>query len=259
MSEDINDLAQRFRRRMQNGDVLVGGWLTVRSPEIAEALATTDVSWIAADLEHGSLDIGSAATSFIAMERHGVVPFARMTAADPAQAHRLLDMGAQGLLVPVVESADEFADFAKTCFYPPAGTRGSALGRFNKWGDLFKPYREVFTPILVPMIETRTGIENAIEIASLDCVDALFFGPYDLSADLGTPGDFTTDAFLEARDRIKQAADQAGKPVGGHQVEPSGQDLGQMIDDGFRLIAYGTDVVALRTAMSSFTAGLPRP
>jgi 2-keto-3-deoxy-L-rhamnonate aldolase RhmA len=237
---------------IQRGDVLVGGWLTVRSTEIAEALASTGVDWIAADFEHGTLDIGSASEAFAAIERHGVFPVARLTSMDADQACRALDIGAQGLLVPVVQSAEEFADFARQCLYSPQGSRGTALGRFNGWGDDFSDYRENFAPVLVPMIETRRGVEAAAEIAALDCVDALFFGPYDLSADLGDPGNFESAEFLSARARILEAAESAGKAAGGHQVAVEVGSVAKMVDDGFRFIAYGTDVVALRTSMSTF-------
>jgi len=241
-----------LKKRIQRGDVLVGGWLTVRSTEIAEALASTGVDWIAADFEHGTLDIGSASEAFVAIERHGVCPIVRLTSMDADQACRALDIGAQGLLVPVVEDPEEFADFARQCLYSPRGTRGTALGRFNRWGEEFSDYHENFQPVLVPMIETRRGVEAAREIAALDCVDALFFGPYDLSADLGDPGNFESDEFISARTSILDAAEAAGKAAGGHQVALEAGSVAKMIEEGFRFIAYGTDVVALRTSMATF-------
>ena len=158
----------------------------------------------------------------------------------------------QGLLVPVVDSPSAFDEFARKCFYPPHGTRGTALGRFNRWGDDFETYRATFQPVLVPMIETRRGVEAAAEIASLDHVDALFFGPYDLSADLGDGGNFSASEFIAARAQILEAAQKSGKACGGHQVEPAPENLSAMIEDGFRFIAYGTDVVALRASMATF-------
>lgn len=252
MNDDVNSSSNPLKSRLAEKDLLIGGWLTVRSTEIAEALASTGVDWVATDFEHGTLDIGAAADAYVAIERHGAAPVARLTSLDADQACRALDAGAQGLLVPVVESADAFDEFARKCLYPPQGTRGTALGRSNGWGDDFETYRSSFQPCLVPMIETRRGVEAAGEIASLDYVDALFFGPYDLSADLGDAGNFTSSAFVSARRQILDAASKAGKASGGHQVAPDPDSLAQMIDDGFRFIAYGTDVVALRASMASF-------
>ena len=252
MPDPGNIPSNPLKDRLGRNDLLVGGWLTVQSTEIAEALASTGVDWVAADFEHGSLDIGDASNAFIAIERCGAIPVARLTSMDEAQACRALDVGAQGLLVPVVENAADFKEFAKKCLYAPVGSRGTALGRFNRWGDSFAEYRSSFQPALIPMIETCRGVEAAAEIASLDEVDALFFGPYDLSADLSDPGNFTSAEFVSARARILEAAASAGKPAGGHQVATDPDLLAEMIADGFRFIAYGTDIVALRTAITTF-------
>jgi len=154
--------------------------------------------------------------------------------------------------VPVVESAEAFRGFARHCFYPPDGRRGVALGRFNKWGAAFESYMRDFRPILVPQIETRAGIAAADSIAALAEVDALFFGPYDLSADLGAPGDFTTAAFAAALDSVKAACAKHGKPAGGHQIAPDLAALKKLVDGGFRFLAYGTDLIVLRHALDGF-------
>jgi 2-dehydro-3-deoxyglucarate aldolase len=247
----------RIKSRLAAGETVIGTWHTVSSTEVADALASLGFDWIALDMEHGSAGVAYAEQAFVAMERHGCAPFVRMPSADPYLARRLLDAGAEGLLVPVVEDAGEFADFAAHCFYPPAGKRGVALERFNRWGDDFETYLRDFRPVLVPMIETRKGVEAADALAALPMVDALFFGPYDLSADLGAPGDFTTPEFAAALTAIQDACTRHGKAAGGHQVAPDAAELAQRIEDGFRLLAYGTDMIAMRHALAGFrdTAG----
>lgn len=238
------------KEKLRGGQVALGTWHTVCSVEIAEALATLGFDWIAIDMEHGSADVSYAEQAFIAMERHGCAPFVRMPSADPYLARRLLDAGAQGLLVPVVEDAATFATFASHCLYPPEGRRGVALERFNRWGDDFASYIGGFQPVLVPMIESRKGVAAAEALAAQTSVDALFFGPYDLSADLGTPGDFSTAAFAEALAEVKDVCKRNGKPAGGHQVAPDATELRQRIADGFRFLAFGTDIIAMRQALS---------
>jgi 2-dehydro-3-deoxyglucarate aldolase len=243
-------MINQIKSRLAAGDVCIGTWHTVCSIEVAEALAALGFDWMAIDMEHGSADVNYVEQAFIAMERHGCAPFVRMPSADPYLARRLLDVGAHGLLIPVVEDADAFAEFATYCHYPPHGRRGVALERFNRWGDDFDSYLQDFRPVLVPMIETRKGVAAADALAALPVVDALFFGPYDLSADLGTPGDFTQPAFHEALELMKAACTNHGKAAGGHQVTPNIDELQQRVDDGFRLVAFGTDVLAMRHALS---------
>lgn len=240
-----------LRDRIAGGETVIGGWLAVPSPLVAEAMASLGFDWIAVDLEHGTMNVDQAAAAFLACERHGVAPFARLPSADPIIARRLLDNGAVGLIIPVIESADAFADFARHCFYHPDGRRGVGLSRCNLWGDTFDSYREGFRPFLVPQIETKAGIDAAAKIAALNEVDALFIGPYDLAASLGNPGDFTTSAFRDALNTFRSACRAHRKPAGFHQVEPDAAALEHRIEEGYQFVAFGTDIIAMRHALKA--------
>ena len=245
-------MINQLKQRMRAGETCFGTWVSSSSVEVAESLAALGFDWLVVDMEHGSAGIADAAAMFVAAERHGCTPLARVPSADPYLARRLLDNGAHGIVVPVVENAEAFRGFARHCFYPPEGRRGVALGRFNMFGDTFDSYMRDFRPILVPQIETRAGVAAAESIAALPEVDALFFGPYDLSADLGTPGNFTTNAFNDAIERVKAACTKHGKPAGGHQIMPDLAGLKKLVDGGFRFVAYGTDLIVLRQALAGF-------
>lgn len=245
----MTDFAAQLRERLLAGRACVGAWQTVPSGKTAEAMASCGFHWLAVDLEHTTMTLEQAEACFIAAERHGVAPLARLPNADPYTARRLLDAGAAGLLVPVVESAADFKAFAEHCSY--RGKRGVGLSRCNGFGADFENYHRDFRPVLVPQIETRKGVAAAAELAQLDEVDALFLGPYDLSSDLGTPGDTTTAAFVEAVAQVRAACQASGKALGIHQVEPNAEQLQEKVDEGFRFIAYSTDLIAMRTALGS--------
>ncbi len=242
-------MKNHIKEVLANGGVSIGTWHTVCSIEVCEAIAELGFDWIAIDMEHGSADVAYAKQAFMAMERHGCAPFVRMPSADHYLARRLLDAGAHGLLVPVVEDPDAFTAFAKHCLYPPEGRRGVTLDRFNGWGGSFEEYLRDFRPVLVPMIETRRGVAAAEALARLPFVDGLFFGPYDLSTDLGTPGDFTTPDFRAALDAVKLACARAGKAAGGHQIAPDDEELRKRIEEGFRFVALSNDMLAMRSAL----------
>ena len=113
-----------------------------------------------------------------------------------------------------------------------------------------------FEPAIIAQIETAVGVANAGAIAALPEVDALFLGPYDLSASLGAPGDFDTPAFKEAIETVRAACRKHGKAEGIHQIEPDPAKLEARVKEGFRLLAYGTDLIAIRHAfrgLSKFT------
>lgn len=240
---------ERLRARLAAGQPTFGAWLGIPHPLSAEAMASQGFHWLAVDMEHGGASVDQAMACFLAAERHGSVPLARLPSADPYLARRLLDGGAQGLIVPVVESVEDWAEFSRHCLYPPHGRRGVGLSRCNGWGDDFTGYLEGFRPLLVPQIETRRGAAAAAAIVARPEVDALFLGPYDLSADLGAPGDFTAPEVIEAIGRVRAACDAVAKPCGIHQVAPVAAELAARVAEGFRFIAYATDVIALRSAL----------
>lgn len=241
--------AKGIKAKLAAGDVTVGTWQSIPGAAAAEILATTGVDWICIDMEHGTASLDQAAQSFVAAERRGVAGFARIASADGHLARALLDAGAHGVIVSTVEDAADFADFVSFCRYPPKGRRGVGLSRCNAWGDDFDTYIKEFEPVIVAQIETRKGVSAAPAIAAIDGVDALFIGPYDLSASLGKTGDFTTPDFLAARDALLKASADAGVAAGIHQVQPDPAALAGRIKEGYRFLAYGTDAIAIRTAL----------
>ena len=243
-----------LNKRLQEKSLCIGAWQSAASPLIAEAMASCGFHWLAVDMEHGTLSASEAEDIARAVERHGVAPVARIPSADPYLARRLLDAGYQGIIVPVSEDADDFAAFAKHCLYPPHGRRGVGLSRCNLWGDDFESYLANFTPALIPQVETMKGVNAAASLAALDCVPALFMGPYDLSADLGDPGNFETAAFSTALQTVKGACAKHDKALGFHQVEPDMKALKAKIDEGYTFLAFGTEIIAMRQAFNGVRA-----
>jgi len=236
-----------LRARLKAGKACVGAWQTVPSAKVTEAMASRGFHWLAVDLEHSAMSLETVEACFIAAERYGVAPMARLPNADPYMARRLLDTGAAGLIVPSVEDPDAFAAFAAHCVY--GEKRGVGLSRCNAYGDTFEPYFNDFQPVLVAQIETRKGTEAADALAAMATVDALFLGPYDLSVDLGTPGDFTSTAFTQAAQQVREACAKHGKVIGIHQIESDDEALAAKAAEGYGFIAYATDILAMRHAL----------
>ncbi|MEE2997298.1 MAG: aldolase/citrate lyase family protein [Pseudomonadota bacterium] len=238
-----------LKEKLASGELCIGGWLTVLSPVIAEAMATLNFDWVAVDMEHAPVSEGDIQGVFIALEKHGCSPMVRLPSADPYLARRMLDAGAHGIIVPTVEDISAFSDFASHCLYPPKGKRGIGLSRCNEWGQNFDRYHEGFAPVLVPQIESSEGVAAAAEIAELEVTDAVFLGPYDLSGSLGNHGNFESAEFKDAVVVVRDACTAAGKPAGIHQVAPDLKALQTQISSGFRFVAYGTDMISMRTAL----------
>lgn len=240
-------------KKLAQGDVSIGTWLSTTSAEVMDGIASLGIDWVVIDMEHGAAGLAEAEACVIAAERNGCEALARIPNEDPYLARRLLDIGVHGLVIPKVEDLDTFQEFVSHLFYPPKGKRGVALGRFNRWGETFDDYMSDFKPLIVPQIESYAGVQISTELAAMAAVDALFLGPYDLSADLGTPGDFTTDAFTSALNTVLSACASHGAAPGIHQVKPDPAELRGRLNEGYRFVAYATDIIAMRSVLSDIS------
>ncbi len=228
---------------------ILAAWQQLPSPQVTIAMASLGFDWIVVDLEHSCITTQEAESIFIAAERHNTKPLVRLPSADPYLARRLLDSGAVGLLVPVVESLEKFDEFAEHCFFPPKGKRGLGLMRANAWGENLEKYFSEFKPILIAQIETKVGAENIKNIISSQFLDGIMIGPYDLTASLGKAGCFEDFAFKDICNSIVEETRKSKKMIGYHQVEPNLDSLKKRVEEGYDFIAYGTDIVALRCSL----------
>lgn len=227
----------------------LAAWQQLPCPQISAAMASLGFDWLVIDAEHSSITIQVAEHCFIAAERHGCRPMVRLPQACPYTARRYLDAGAQGLIVPVVEEREGFDTFAQHCYFPPKGKRGLGLVRANLWGGVLQEYINEFEPTIIAQIETQKGANNCQQILASPYVDGIMIGPYDLSADLGCPGDFSNPDFVEICREIRNNVKNSGKMLGFHQVASDEQQLKQRLQEGYDFIAYGTDLVAMRSAL----------
>lgn len=228
---------------------IFAAWQQLPCPQVTVAMAALGFDWVVVDLEHSSMSTQEAESIFIAAESCKSKPFVRLPSADPYLARRLLDAGAVGMFVPVVESRGAFDAFAEHCFFPPKGKRGLGLVRANAWGEHLEKYFHEFKPTLIAQIETQKGAEDIKNILSSQFLDGIMIGPYDLSASLGKPGQFEDVSFKEICRFIVEEARKQKKLVGFHQVEPDPELLQRRIQEGYDFIAYGTDIVALRYSL----------
>ncbi|KAB8028029.1 HpcH/HpaI aldolase family protein [Fluviispira multicolorata] len=225
---------------------IFAAWQQLPSSQITIAMASLGFSWIVVDLEHSSISINEAELIFIAAERHNCKPFVRLPSADPYLARRLLDIGAVGIIIPVVEARDVFDEFAQHCFFPPKGKRGVGLVRANNWGTHFEKYFYDFNPIIIAQIETLKGEKNITSILQSPFINGIMIGPYDLSADLQIPGKFDDPKFCSICDNIFKETRKHNKLIGYHQVNPNNEELKMKISIGYDFIVYSTDIIAMR-------------
>ncbi|WP_254769001.1 HpcH/HpaI aldolase family protein [Salinilacihabitans rarus] len=251
-------LASTLRAR----DPAVGNWLTLADPAVAEISAELGFDFVVVDVEHTPHSLETALELVRAVDAADADAEAlvRLPWNDPVVAKRVLDFDVAGVLAPMIGSADEAASLVEATRYPPEGVRGVAGGRAARYGIDLEGYVERANDeiLTVAQIETVEGLENVEEIAAVDGLDALFLGPADLSASLGRFGEWDSDAFLDAVDRVLDAAHAVDKPVS--TLALGDEEIERWLDRGFDFVMAGLDasyvVEGSRRAKSTFEAAV---
>ncbi len=231
-----------FKKAIAAGKKQVGIWNSLCSNIAADALASSGYDWTLLDMEHSPNDLRTVLSQLQAYENGATVPLVRPAWNDPVIVKSLLDMGAPGLLFPMVQNAGEAAKAVAATRYPPRGMRGvSTSQRANRFGRVKDYLHKAEAEICVLVqIETRLALENIPEIAAVDGVDGIFFGPADLAADMGILGQLTSKELWSAIAGGVAAATAAGKPAGTLVGNP--QKAVELLNAGCTYVACGSDL-----------------
>lgn len=240
------DVAAALRARQ----VTYGSWIQLASPGVAEILANAEYDWIGLDCEHTAADIATVEAVARAVYGRGSSLLVRVSRCDTVEIRKCLDVGAHGVIVPLVETVEEAERAVAAAKYPPRGVRGFCFGRMNNWGVDFDSYvKEANDRVaVVLMIESKTGVENVEKIAAVPGVDGLFIGPYDLSGSYGVPGETGHPLVQEARLRVVEAARKAGISSGQHLVRSTPEIREKAVADGLTFICLDGDIIFLEQA-----------
>jgi len=243
---------QSIRTALANNQTSVGSWMQIPHPSIAEIMGQSGYDWVAVDMEHGTVGHQQLPDLFRALELGDTLPLVRLAQGHPKDCKQALDAGAGGVIVPMVETAEQLAKVRDACRWPPSGTRGVGFSRANLFGKYFTEYQEeAQSPLLVAMIEHSRAVDNLEAILAVKGLDAILIGPYDLSASMGLTGQFSEKAFLDAMSRVKALCQKENIPCGVHVVMPDASELGQRISEGYRFLAYSIDAVFLNMSCTS--------
>ena len=240
----------------------IGSWIQIGHPAIAEIMASAGFDWLVVDLEHSAITLREAEDLIRVIDLKGVVPLVRLSSNNPEQIKRIMDAGAYGVIVPMVNTETEARMAVAACRYPPAGNRGVGLGRAQTFGETFDEYfvNNNESAVLIAQIEHHIAVQNISDILAVDGVDGVIIGPYDLSASMDIPGQLEHPKLREGIASVIEAAQLAGKPAGFHSVSSDHEIAKEYFESGVRLIAYSVDMVVLnevyRTGVSALRAAL---
>ena len=243
-------LAEKIKQKLKNKQPSIGTWMTIAHPSIAEILAMAGYEWVVIDTEHSAVDVSQVFGLLIAVEQRGAVPLVRLAGIDPIQAKAVLDSGAAGVIVPMVNTKADAELVVSMTKFPPLGKRGVGLARAQGYGLDFDDYvkRNNADSLVIVQIEHIDAVNNIEEILSVRGIDGTFIGPYDLSLSLGVPGQLSHPLVTEAKEKVLKAALKHGLVAGTHIVQPAtaASECEIAVKEGYTFIAVGADNLFLR-------------
>lgn len=244
-----------LRQKIQAGQPVINGWLSIPSSYSAEILGHAGFDSITIDLQHGMIGMDAALPMFQALSATPTIPLARVPWNDPAQIMRLLDTGAYGIICPMISTVDDAENFVRSCRYPPRGQRsfGPARGLLYGGADYY-PHadREI---LAIGMIETAEGLDNLDQILAIEGLDGIYVGPNDLALALGCvpKSESEEQVVVDAIAHICARTRAANKIAG--MFCSSGEAAARRIREGFNMVTPGNEgsmlVNAARAALAA--------
>lgn len=250
-------MEKSLKHRMRNGEPVVGCWINLFSNLATEIIGQAGYDFAMIDMEHGP---GSLLDAIGSMQALGstCIPCVRSPSNDPVWIKRILDAGAQGVMIPSIDDVPAAQDAVAACHYAPRGMRGMAASivRASRFGADWRKYVDRIEAEVLVMCQIETGraLDIVEEIAAVDGLDMLFIGPFDLSASLGFLGEPDHPKVRDAIGQIEAAAKNAGKLLGG--ISTPERSAEAMLKDGYDLILPDSDVALLGTAARASAASL---
>ena len=248
-----------FIEKLREPRPLLGTIVSLPSPELSELLSLVGFDWLFIDMEHGPLSIGDAQRMIQAVKTD-CNTLIRVAENNPVLIKQALDIGADGIIVPLVNSGPEAREAVASARYPPVGNRSVGIARAHDYGLHFMDYiqRANQSVAVIIQIEHQQAVHNLDEILAVDGIDGVFIGPYDLSGSMNRLGDVFSDSVQAAIARVKAACVQKGIPVGLFMQQAD--RLPAELASGTRFVAVGTDTFFVWSGagkvVEAFRAGL---
>ena len=250
---------KKIKERIYNGETLLGCWLNLGSPLTSEIVGLAGFDWVLIDIEHGAGTEGQVLQQLQALEHTPAAAIVRVESYQRQRFHRVLDLGAEGIMCPRIYTPTDAEQAVKAIRYQPEGSRGAAkMIRAARFGADFEDYYANHKKNLVCIVQVETAeiLDSLDSVAAIDGVDVLFVGPTDLSLALGVYGQPDHPKFVEAVKATADAAATAGKAAGILLKDPD--EFERYYDFGFRFIACGSDGVFVQNGATRTAETLKR-
>jgi 2-dehydro-3-deoxyglucarate aldolase len=249
---DRKNSSKHLKEALRSGSYTLGSWLTLGQTIVGELLMDAGCEWVVVDNEHSMMSLESIQNALLAVQAKNGVALVRLSHNHGSEIRKILDAGADGIMCPMVNSKEDAILLINNAKYPPLGKRSYGLWRGQGYGLTSKEYFEHAnedTTVII-QIEHIDGVNQIDEILSVNGIDGVLTGPYDLSGSLNIPGQLTHPKVIEAEKRVLEACRKHGVAAGAHLVHPTPEALQAKIDLGYTFIALGADFLYIRDGMA---------
>lgn len=234
-----------LKSKLKNNELTIGSWITIGHPSVIEILSNTGFDWLTIDMEHTAVDYSTAQTLISTIQSYGMAALVRVSKNDEVYIKRVMDAGADGVIVPMINNAADAKMAVEFVKYPPEGKRGVGLYRAQNFGLNygFEHYKNWLTEnaIVIAQIEHIDAVTNIEDIISTPGIDGVIIGPYDLSGSIGVPGNFDDPKVINALSKYERVCLEKNFPMGFHVIQPDGVLIQEKITSGYSFLAFSTD------------------
>ncbi len=247
---NMGDLIQRRRKLKQalrDRKPVFAGWTSLGDPQITEVFVNAGFDFIGIDIEHGTTSFQQSQRIIAAAQAGGSLCLPRIASHSMEMIKRLLDSGADGIIVPMVENADHVSKLVDWIKYPPLGRRSFGINRGQNYGFDFDRYVSEWNEasIVIAQIESVEGVKNIDAILANPSIDAVMVGPYDLSGSLGIPGQIEHEKLKEAARSVIASAKNHGRSCGTQVIDFGGSEIKQKEAEGYSFYVLSSDIFLL--------------
>ena len=232
-----------LKEKLKNNDLTIGSWVTIGNPSIVEIMSTAGFEWLTIDMEHSVITLDIAQTLITTIQGRDMKALVRVGENNDLLIKQAMDAGADGVIVPMVCNKSDAQKAVNAVKYPKVGKRGVGLARAQNYGIGFEEYKDWLNneSVIIVQIEHKKAVDNLSEIVSVNGIDGIIIGPYDLSGSLGIPGDFEAQEFKDSINQIETYCIRNNIPLGIHVIKPDHNECVQRVVEGYTFIAFSLD------------------
>lgn len=243
----MSNINQTLKNKLNKRETLFAGWTSIGHPQVTEMLVRGEIDFMGIDIEHSTISQKQSQAIIAACHSKGVPCLPRVATHNQESIKRLLDSGADGIIVPTVETTEQVEKLIEWIKYPPHGKRGYGIARAQGYGHNFEEYTTKWNDAssIIIQIESISAVENIEKLLEFDEIDGAMVGPYDISGSLGIPGQINHQEVLNAGQLVVDSCKKFGKACGTQDIDPTLESVLDAINSGYTFVVLASDVFIL--------------